>query len=911
MLLNLINSNSGTSNYIQNVSNVILSISSNYTVITSNALSLISSNYTTNVSNMLLNLINSNSGSSNYIQNASNVILSISSNYAINTSKDILLNSSNYTQITSNAILLSSSNYASNVILAISSNYIQATSNSLLSTLINNYNTNEKQFPPRLYDNVSNINTTYTPTSGNELFNISPATVYRQTLNLNNHGNYTIYTSTIYNLSLVTTFIHNLFNFNITSATTASWVSGSYLQSDGTYTSSGTSYIKSDFKGDWIIIKLPYKIVLTRFRFYNRATLVVRAPALWKCYGSNDGINFTEIIDASNSSPLVSLTANNYITLGYYEKKILSSTTVPYLYIGWVINKIVGGGDATNVLLDFIQLQIFGKDDITNSYSKTLTTLSDNTLIYDNISTIITSNNTTTSLNLTNRYVRFNYADELYFNSGNYIITFINGTHSINTAPIATTPTIIYTYPILKDINLDTIEPLIWYKFDNNAGFLLDNGSLNNGSLTSSGNVTYNTTLDKYVHGNGCVYFQNSGTNFLTIPNTINLSNINTSTGITFTFWVNIANLFGGTGSAFIFALGQTTGTTVTNYITISINTSNPGNLIFQIGISSTSFNEYTAVSSVSVNTWLNITWTISTTGVWKIYINNSLLNGASSFTRTIPEIPLPISNRTYYINKSLNTAGIYLHMYLDDFRIYGKELSATEVAELYTGRVEIYSKKNIGIGNTNPNSNYILDVNGNANVVGKLVFNKSLIGSPSNITIFGGDGDRIILNPSATNAYPHSIGVGSGMMWFSGPLSTSYNWYSNGINIMNLTSGGQLTVNDEVIAFGGLSDKRLKTNINDLEINCINLINKIKSVEFNWINHYRIPEKKRHTLDHGFIAQDIEELLPNLVNSEGEFKSLKYDKFAPYIIKALQELYIIIQNQQKEINLIKEKINL
>ena len=95
------------------------------------------------------------------------------------------------------------------------------------------------------------------------------------------------------------------------------------------------------------------------------------------------------------------------------------------------------------------------------------------------------------------------------------------------------------------------------------------------------------------------------------------------------------------------------------------------------------------------------------------------------------------------------------------------------------------------------------------------------------------------------------------------------------------------------------------------MEINCINLINKIKSVEFNWINHYRIPEKKRHTLDHGFIAQDIEELLPNLVNSEGEFKSLKYDKFAPYIIKALQELYIIIQNQQKEINLIKEKINL
>ena len=107
------------------------------------------------------------------------------------------------------------------------------------------------------------------------------------------------------------------------------------------------------------------------------------------------------------------------------------------------------------------------------------------------------------------------------------------------------------------------------------------------------------------------------------------------------------------------------------------------------------------------------------------------------------------------------------------------------------------------------------------------------------------------------------------------------------------------------------LSDKRLKTNINDLSINCINLLNKIKSVEFNWIDHYRIPEKKRHTLDHGFIAQDIEEILPNLVNSEGEYKSLKYEKIAPYIVKAIQELTTLINDQQKQINLIKSHLNL
>jgi hypothetical protein len=127
----------------------------------------------------------------------------------------------------------------------------------------------------------------------------------------------------------------------------------------------------------------------------------------------------------------------------------------------------------------------------------------------------------------------------------------------------------------------------------------------------------------------------------------------------------------------------------------------------------------------------------------------------------------------------------------------------------------------------------------------------------------------------------------------------------------MNLTKGGQLTVIEDIIGFGSLSDKILKTNINDLSINCIELINKIKSVEFNWIDNYRIPERKRNTKDHGFIAQDIEEILPNLVNSEGIYKSLKYEKFAPYLVKAFQELYSIIEKQQQEINFIKSKLDI
>jgi hypothetical protein len=53
---------------------------------------------------------------------------------------------------------------------------------------------------------------------------------------------------------------------------------------------------------------------------------------------------------------------------------------------------------------------------------------------------------------------------------------------------------------------------------------------------------------------------------------------------------------------------------------------------------------------------------------------------------------------------------------------------------------------------------------------------------------------------------------------------------------MMNLTTNGQLTVTNDIIGFGSFSDKR--------SINCIHLLNKIKSVEFNWISHKSVPEK-------------------------------------------------------------------
>jgi hypothetical protein len=133
-----------------------------------------------------------------------------------------------------------------------------------------------------------------------------------------------------------------------------------YSAPNGTY--GGGSYIVNGYSGDWIIVKLPYQIILSRFRFYARPGINSRSPGLWRCYGSNNGSTFTEITEASNSTTQIS--SATYDT--YYEKRLTTFNT-PYLYIGWTINKLVGGNSSAN-MLNFAEIQIFGKERIQSYY---------------------------------------------------------------------------------------------------------------------------------------------------------------------------------------------------------------------------------------------------------------------------------------------------------------------------------------------------------------------------------------------------------------------------------------------------------------------------------------------------------------------------------------------------------------
>ena len=110
------------------------------------------------------------------------------------------------------------------------------------------------------------------------------------------------------------------------------------------------------------------------------------------------------------------------------------------------------------------------------------------------------------------------------------------------------------------------------------------------------------------------------------------------------------------------------------------------------------------------------------------------------------------------------------------------------------------------------------------------------------------------------------------------------------------LTTGGAWHVVNDVVAFSSTpSDKRLKTNVKDIDYG-LDTIMKLKPKQYDW--------KKDDRHDIGFIAQEVEEVIPEIVKDNEWFddkvKTLDYEKLTAVLIKAVQELKTEIEELKK-----------
>jgi hypothetical protein len=142
----------------------------------------------------------------------------------------------------------------------------------------------------------------------------------------------------------------------------------------------------------------------------------------------------------------------------------------------------------------------------------------------------------------------------------------------------------------------------------------------------------------------------------------------------------------------------------------------------------------------------------------------------------------------------------------------------------------------------------------------------------------------------------------------FTASMSTTSNvrFASLGIGMAASGTSGRIDAAGDIVAFS-TSDKNFKENIKPIETP-IEKIRKISGNTYDWKSEL----KDIHGFegnDVGVIAQEIEEVLPQLVTTrETGYKAVKYDKLVALLIEGIKEQQLQIESLQLEVAELKKQ---
>ena len=121
-----------------------------------------------------------------------------------------------------------------------------------------------------------------------------------------------------------------------------------------------------------------------------------------------------------------------------------------------------------------------------------------------------------------------------------------------------------------------------------------------------------------------------------------------------------------------------------------------------------------------------------------------------------------------------------------------------------------------------------------------------------------------------------------------------------------DVVSAGNITAFAASSNFLNVSDKRLKKNIHTIS-ESLNRILELRPTEFVW--------KENEKQDIGFIAQEVEKIIPEVVEtsrgfldthtddkSQDDIKTISYSKLVPYLVDTIQELVKRIEKLEKKV---------
>jgi hypothetical protein len=129
------------------------------------------------------------------------------------------------------------------------------------------------------------------------------------------------------------------------------------------------------------------------------------------------------------------------------------------------------------------------------------------------------------------------------------------------------------------------------------------------------------------------------------------------------------------------------------------------------------------------------------------------------------------------------------------------------------------------------------------------------------------------------------------------------------GANI-NLRYDGVIIASNNIIAYGSPSDIRLKENIKPLE-NSLEKVMRMRGVEYDWKEGTDEYETTKLRHDIGFIAQEIEDVVPDLVRAgEDGYLAVRDRGIPALLLEAIKELKAELDETKKELKELKEKMS-
>ena len=462
------------------------------------------------------------------------------------------------------------------------------------------------------------------------------------------------------------------------------------------------SYLVNNFTGDYVTIKLPYKIYLTKYVLCSTINKLKKAPQHFSIYGSVDGVNWNKIVEKhlTQSSYINTQIPNSTNSTGYYTDEETKST-VAYDYYGIVVNKLIGPLDASDNNLSFSLWNIYGTNDLRGkSYfefgvvtdtSKTIgSSLNDGLIRTNNSNIFIKSGNVSTpalTLGSNNKVaIGKNIANEALDISGSIIVN----EYRIKNQ----------NYPVIDASSNITTSGNI-----NISGNL----TLNNNKFvvnSSSGKLSVAGSLDIYKNiniNNGKTIIDSSG-NIKSQGNLDLSSNIN----------INNYVLVDASGSVIM-----------NNTLDLSNNATLRSNLDIKGNIKSSAFSTNSSINKVSIrNTSVDPSYNFHVTGSTRLE-GNLDIDGNIIIVDTVQQ-----TSEQFIINNDGNTVALTV-----------KQIGAQPIIDLRDdGKSVFYLADNglLGLGTTTPSCTVdvsgscfvqqALDVSGNLNIGGNTYLSENIL---------------------------------------------------------------------------------------------------------------------------------------------------------------------------------------